>query len=436
MAQYEQADFFMDLSLVDDPYPYFEYLRRKGPVVPLPAHNVVAVTGFDEALQVHLDTEHFSAVNSVTGPLPPLPFEPAGEDLTAQIEAHRKEMPFGEDVLTQDPPQHTPLRSLMMRLFTPRRLKEMEPLIAAIASDLIDELKPAGRCEFVRDFARPFALLGIAELLGVPKNERSEFRANDAAATSQIGASGERTVVNPLDFRRDKFIGYIEQRRRNPTGDILSELATAKYPDGSTPPVGDVVRVASLLFGAGQDTTATLLGNALRLLAQDPGLQQQLRDRPSLIPSFIEEVLRFEGPVKSTFRLARKPVTLGEHKIAPGTTVMITTAAANRDPRKFDQPATFTLGRSGAKEHLSFGRGIHTCPGAALARAQTRISMELLLRHFGQIALDPAEHGPTHAPRFAYQPTYVFRTLAALNLTLSPDVPGQVRRASVPTSKD
>lgn len=418
MAGYEQADFFMDLGLVDDPYPYFEHLRGRGPVVRLPVRDVVAVTGFEEALQVHLDTEHFSAVNSVTGPLPPLPFQPEGDDLTPQIEAHRAQMPFGEDVLTQDPPRHTPLRSLMMRLFTPRRLREMEATIATIADDLIGEIAPVGRCEFVRDYARPFALLGIADLLGVPPGERDEFRANDAAGTSQIGAAETRDVVNPLDFRRDKFIGYIEARRREPRGDILSDLANAAYPDGSVPPVADVVRVASLLFGAGQDTTATLLGNSVRILAEDFDLQQQLREDAGLIPPFIEEVLRFEGPVKSTFRLARKPVTLGGLPIAPGTTVMITTAAANRDPAKFDDPAEFQLGRGGAKEHLSFGRGIHTCPGAALARAQARISMERLLGRFGRIEVDGQAHGPPEQRRFVYQPTYVFRTLANLHLTL------------------
>ena len=418
MNRYEQSNFFMDLSLVDDPYPFFEHLRSKGPVVLLSAHNVAAVTGFEEALQVHLDTEHLSAANSVTGPLPPLPFEPDGDDITAQIEAHRAQMPFGEDVLTQDQPRHTPLRSLMMRLFTPRRLKEMEPIIAAIATDLITEIAHRRRCEFVHDFARPFALLGIAELLGVPESERNEFRANDAAATSQVGASETRTVVNPLDFRRDKFVAYIEERRRAPRGDILSDLANAAYPDGSVPPVADVVRVSSLLFGAGQDTTATLLGNAMRILADDLTLQQQLRDEPSTIPLFIEEVLRFDGPVKSTFRLARKPFTLGGIAIAPGTTVMITTAAANRDPVKFGDPATFKMGRSGGREHLSFGRGIHTCPGASLARAQARISLELLLRRFSIIEIDSSAHGPRNARHFTYQPTYVFRTLSELQLTL------------------
>lgn len=421
MDDYAESDFFMDLSLVDDPYPYFEYLRAKSPVLPLPAHNVVAVTGFDEALAVHLDHEHFSAVVSVTGPLPPIPFVPEGEDISAQIEAHRAQMPFGEDVLTLDPPRHTPLRSLMMRLFTPRRLKEMEAAITRLADQLIDEIAARGRCELVSDYAKPFATLAIADLLGVPAADRDQFRALLAVspAPSTVGA-GDAPVVNPMDFRRDKFVAYVENRRRAPQGDILGDLANATYADGSTPSVADVVRVATLLFGAGQDTTATLLGNALRLLAERPELQAQLRADPGLIPDFLEELLRIGGPVKSTFRLAKKPVTLAGVDIPVGTIVMITTAAVNRDPRKFDDPAEFRLSRAGAKEHLAFGRGIHTCPGAALARAEARISLERMLARLDAIALDETHHGPAEDRRFAYLPTYVFRALKELHLTFTP----------------
>ena len=416
MPDYGDTDFFMDLSLVDDPYPYFEHLRGIGPVARLPAHNVVAVTGFEEAAAVHLDTEHFSAVNSVTGPLPPIPFVPEGDDITAQIEAHRSQMPFGEDVLTLDRPRHTELRLLMMRVFTPRRLKEVEEAITLLADRLIDELEAKGGCELVGDYATPFATLAVADLLGVPDGDRAEFRAVVQASPSQIGQSGDKPFVNPMDFRRDKFIGYIEARRRTPQADILSDLANAKHPDGSTPDVADVVRVATLLFGAGQDTTATLVGNSLKIVAERPDLQAQLRADPSLIPAFIEEVLRISGPVKSTFRLARRPTSLGGVDVPVGTTVMITTAAVNRDPRKFDQAGEFRLGRPGMRDHLSFGRGPHACPGAQLARNETRITLERLLARFADISLDADFHGPAGGRRFAYAPTYVFRTLKALHL--------------------
>lgn len=420
MSDYADTDFFMDLSLVDDPYPYFEYLRGKGPVVPLPAHNVVAVTGFDEALAVHLDSENYSAVVSVTGPLPPIPFTPEGDDITAQIEQHRPQMPFGEEVLTLDQPRHTPLRSLMMRLFTPRRLKEMEACITRTADQLIDEIQVGSRCELVADYAKPFATLAIADLLGVPDGDRQEFRVAAGTPPAQVGQHDEGPVVNPMDFRRDKFFHYVDDRRRAPQGDILSDLANATFPDGSTPTALDVVRVATLLFGAGQDTTATLLGNSLRIIAEQADMQAQLRANPALIPDFLEEVLRFSGPVKSTFRLARKPTSLAGVDIPVGTIVMITTAAINRDPRKFDDPAQFRLGRSAIKEHLSFGRGIHTCPGAALARTEARISLERILARLDDISIDPEFHGPPSDRHFTYMPTYVFRAVQELHLRFSP----------------
>jgi cytochrome P450 len=413
---YSDIDFFTDLSLVDDPYPYFEYLRSSGPVKRLPAHNVVAVTGFEEAITVLLDPEHYSSINAVTGPLPPVPFTPEGDDITAQIEAHRPKMPFGEEELTQDPPRHTPLRSLMTRLFTPSRLRELERGITRLADQLIDEIEAKGKCELNQDYGTPFATLAIADLLGVPEEDRGDFRKAVTGTSNVIGADGNSTPVNPMDFRREKFLTYVKERRQSPRGGILSELATATYADGSTPDIMDVVRVTTLLFGAGQDTTAILLGNAMRIIAERSDLQAELRADPSLIPDFIEEVLRVSGPVKASFRLARKPASLAGVDIPIGTTVMLTSAALNRDPRRFESPAEFKLGRPRAKEHLSFGRGIHTCPGAALARAEARISLERLLARLDRIELDPEFHGPADARRFEYMPTYVFRGLRALHL--------------------
>jgi cytochrome P450 len=411
MADYSETDFFADLSLVDDPYPYFEHLRARGAVSPLPHRNVVAVVGFEEALSVHVDTQHFSAINSVTGPLPPIPFTPEGDDITAQIEAHRPTMPFGNELLTQDPPEHTPLRSLLMRLFTPRRLRAMEPHLVSLADQLLDEILDQGRCEFIGAYASPFALLAIADLLGVPEEDRPDFRRMMGTPPSQVGASGDSDLINPLDFRKEKFLAYIEDRRAAPRDDILGELANATYSDGSVPDPMDVVRAASLLFGAGQDTTATLLGAALHIIAQRPDLQAQLRVDPALIPDFLEEVLRIAGPVKTTYRLARKPTVLGGQAIAPGTTVMITTSAVNRDPRRFDAPAEFRLARPSAKDHLAFGRGAHTCPGAALARTEARISLQRILERTNDIRLDAEYDRP-----FSYAPSYVFRALKELHL--------------------
>src|SRR5438270_9619279 len=198
---------------------------------------------------------------------------------------------------------------------------------------------------------------------------------------------------NPLAFLYEQFSSYVEDRRRNPPDDVLTGLATATFPDGSTPEVIDVVRVAANLFAAGQETTVRLLGASLQLIGERPDLHQLLRDEPDRIPNFVEETLRYESPVKGDFRLSRVPVAVGGVDMPAGTTVMVLNGAANRDPRRFEVPDEFRVGRPNAREHVSFGHGIHTCPGAPLARAEARVSLERLLDRMADIRISEAEHG-------------------------------------------
>ncbi len=214
---------------------------------------------------------------------------------------------------------------------------------------------------------------------------------------------------SPLEHLYREFTTYIEDRRASPREDVLTGLATATFPDGSTPEVIDAVRVAANLFAAGQETTVRLLGSAVQLIAEDAELQQQLRDDRELIPNFIEESLRTESPIKGDFRLSRVPTTVGGVDIPAGTTLMLLLAAANRDPRRFDDPATFDVNRANARQHISFGRGIHTCPGAPLARAEARVCIERLLDRTSDIRISESEHGPAGDRRYRYVPTFILR---------------------------
>jgi cytochrome P450 len=422
MQDFEGIDFFLDKSLIADPYPYFQWLRDACPVLREPHHDVVMVTGYDEAIAVYHDTAAFSSCNSVTGPFPGFPVALEG-DIDALIAEHRDELPFSDQLPTFDPPVHTAHRGLLMRLITPKRLKENEEFMWRLADQQIDEFVDAGSCELVGDFASPFALLVIADLLGVPEADHEIFRAKLGAqrADRVVGRTGDRAMAHsPLEWLYERFTGYVADRRREPRDDVLTGLATATFPDGSTPEVIDVVRIAANLFAAGQETTVRLLATALLLVAEQPELQQTLRDRRDRIPAFIEETLRIESPIKGDFRLSRAPTTVGGVDIPAGTTLMVLNGAANRDPRQFEAPDELRVDRPNARQHLAFGHGIHTCPGAPLARAEARVSLERLLDQMLDIRVSEAEHGPADARRFKYAPTYILRGLQQLHLEFTP----------------
>ena len=376
MSEFDDIDFFRGNELVVDPYPYFDYLRTQCPVLREPHHGVVMVTGYEEARKVYTDTATFSSCNSVTGPFPGFPVPLEGDDVSELIEQHRDELPFSDQITTFDPPKHEAHRGMLMRLITPKRLRENEEFMWHHADRQIDEFVAKGRCEFIKDFAAPFTLYVIADLLGVPESDHETFRQELQGGhrpAQAVGSTGSGSMGHsPLEFLYDRFSSYIEDRRRQPRNDVLTGLATATFPDGSTPEVIDVVRVAANLFSAGQETTVRLLAAAFQLIGERADLQQLLRDDSSRIPDFVEECLRMESPVKGDFRLSRRATTVGGVEIPAGTTLMVLNGAAGRDPRRFECPAEFQIDRANAREHLAFGRGPHTCPGGPLARAEAR----------------------------------------------------------------
>lgn len=423
MSEYATLDFLTDQSLVPNPYPYFDYLREQNPVLQVPPWGCYAVTGYEEAVAVYKDTDAFSNAVALGGPFPPLPFTPEGDDISEQLEAHRHLLPMFEHMVTMDPPDHTKARSVLNRLLTPRRLKENEDFMWKLADVQLDEFLDNGQCEFLAEYAKPFSLLVIADLLGVPEEDHKQFRSVLGADRpgARVGSLEQEVVAeNPLQFLDDKFIAYLEDRRANPREDVLTSLASALYPDGSVPPVIEVVRSATFLFAAGQETTTKLLSAAMRVLAENPEVQQQLRDDRSLIPTFIEESLRLESPVKCDFRLARKTTEVGGVVIKAGTPVMVLPGAVNRDPKRFENPHELRLDRKNVREHMAFGRGVHSCPGGPLARVEGRVSIERLLDRMGDITVDPEKHGPVGDQNFNYEPTFVLRGLTELNINYMP----------------
>ncbi|MEZ5742657.1 MAG: cytochrome P450 [Sphingomonadaceae bacterium] len=434
MKNFAEADFYADKELHRDPHAYFDYLRAEvGPVATMPARGVIAITGYEEAIEVMLDNVHFSAINSVTGPVPPLPLQLGSDDIADQVEAIRPTLVFADQIVTQDGARHADLRSIMAKLFTPSRLKALQPKLVETSSMLLDEFIDDGKVELVSQYGRPYATLVITDLLGIPDKDRAWFR--DVFRDSipiEIGADAEAAKKNPIITVAKKIFGYITKRRllldnpiarmfrKEKTGgdrdEILTELALARFPDGSKPTITDVTALSAFLFGAGQDTTNRLLAACLRQLAEHPELQDRLRDNPKDIPTFIEEVLRFEGPVKGAGRLCVKSTTVGGVEIKAGTVLLVSHLAANRDPRRFPEPAAFDMDRPKLKEHLAFGRGAHTCIGSPLAREEVRVSLTQILSRMKNIRFDETRHGPKEARQITYEPTYVLCAIKELYL--------------------
>jgi len=423
MTDYADVNFFADREVQDNPYPYFDWVRDQGPVWQEPRHGVFLVTGHPEAMTVYGDpatfpaddpaSGTFSSCNVVSGPFAKFSEPIEGDDISEIIARCRHELPFADQLPAFDPPNHTSHRHLLMRLITPKRLKENEDFMWTFADRLIDGLIGDGSFEVVNAYAEPFTLTVVADLEGVPETDHDLFRERLSTAHKDVGHK-------PLEFLYDRFSDYIVDRRAEPRGDILSGLATATFPDGSLPEVDDAALIAANLFVGGQETTVRLLSFAMRMLAERAELQQAVRDDRDTIPNFIEETLRLESPLRCQFRMTRIPTTLGGVDIPAGGVLMLAPGACNRDPRVFERPNEFDISRANARQHIGFGFGIHTCVGAPLARAEGRVTINRFLDRTEDIAVSVEHHGPPEDRRYDYLPTFFLRGLERLWLDITP----------------
>src|SRR6476469_8452920 len=204
---FDELDFFVGNAFVADPYPYFEHLRARCPVQREPHHDVVMVTGYEEAVAVLHDTATFSSCNSVTGPFPGFPVPLTGDEVSALVDLHRDELPMADQLPTFDPPKHTDHRALLMRLITPKRLSENEEFMWRLADRQLDEIVAAGNCGFIAGFETPFAMLVVADLLGVPESDHAEFRATRAAKGPKhnVGSTKDALQHSPLEYLYEQF---------------------------------------------------------------------------------------------------------------------------------------------------------------------------------------------------------------------------------------
>lgn len=293
-------------------------------------------------------------------------------------------------MLFQNPPDHTRLRMLVSKAFTPHIIERLYPYIEETVNELLDAVLPTGKMELISEFAFPLPVIVITKMLGIPVNEREQFRewANILIRTIDISRT-EESLEQGGDVAR-KLVGYfhslIEQRRQHPQNDLISQLIQAEE-QGDRLNEDELVAMCILLLIAGHETTMNLIGNGMLSLLQNPLQCEKLRENPALISTAIEEILRYESPTQVTVRFATEDVEIGGKVIQKGQQVYLILGAANRDPEVFSNPNQFDITRT-PNQHLAFGTGIHFCLGAPLARLEADIAIRALLQRIPALQLD------------------------------------------------
>ncbi len=304
--------------------------------------------------------------------------------------------PLERSMLFKDPPDHTRLRSLTSQTFTPNRIKNLEPNILRIVDELIDAIASNEESDFIRDFALPFPVIVIAEMLGVPHEDQHRVHAwsNQLIAAADSVKASEQSYQEEANAKQelyDYFSELIAVRSKRPQEDILSALIQARD-SGDRLNDEELIGSCILLLVAGHETTVNLLGNGLYTLLKHPEQKRLLKERPDLMGSAIEEMLRFESPVqRGTFRFAKEKMEFGGNVFEAGEIMSAVLGAANRDPDQFPDPDRFDISRI-PNRHLAFGLGMHFCLGASLARTEARIGFQRLFERFPEIV--PVDENP------------------------------------------
>jgi cytochrome P450 len=311
--------------------------------------------------------------------------------LADALQEQRRTSPLGEarTMLTTDPPDHTRLRGIVNRAFTPRRIADLRPRIEEIAESLLADLPARGEFDLMEGLAQPLPVIVIAELLGVPSEDRDRFKRWSNAIAQTTSLLQSETVRDDAREALRELVDYfnviVAERRRAPREDLLSALVQAED-EGRQLAHDEVLAFAILLLVAGNETTTNLIGNGALALIEHPEQQDALRARPELRGQATEEMLRFDSPVQGVLRFVKRPIELGGVPCAAGDIVLAMIGGANRDPAQFPDADRFDVTRE-ENRHLSFGMGPHFCLGAPLARLEADVVFGALLERFAELRL-------------------------------------------------
>ena len=349
--------------ILNDPYDTYDRLRAKDPIHRMRLINGWVLTRYEDVDMVLRDHRRFSKDDG-------------------QEDEYRS-------MLHHDPPDHTRLRSLVSKAFTPRAVRELHPRVQRIVDELLDDLNGENRFDLIERFAFPMPVTVIAEMLGVPAQDMNRFKrwSNDVSLTIEPSLRDDqiRRVERATEELYDYFENIIEERRREPQDDMITALLNAED-EGDRLTHEELLGALVLLLVAGNETTRNLIGNGMRALLKNSDQLQKLRHNPRLLDSAIDELLRYDSPVQLDGRLVHNDIEVAGQRIRAGQRVLCAIGAANRDPAMFTEPDKLDIGRE-EKSHIAFGRGIHHCLGAPLALLEARAAFSAILNRFSHIEL-------------------------------------------------
>ncbi|MBV8715682.1 MAG: cytochrome P450 [Chloroflexi bacterium] len=356
----------------ENPYPLYQFLLASAPVQ------------WNDTLGAWTLARYADVVASLTDAR--FSADRTRQDLPELAESYQ----FAKSMLVSDPPDHTRLRALVQKAFTPRMVEQLRPRIIAIVGELLDRIAQRdGAFDVIADFAHPLPVVVIAELLGVPAEDRVRFSEWSAVLAASLDPLVSEDLANRVPGARDAVDAYlrgiIAERRKQPRSDLISALVAAEE-RGDVLSEPELVVMCRLLLIAGHETTVNLIGNGTKALLRHPDQFAKLREDPGLITSAIEELLRYDSPVQMTGRIATEPVQFDGHTVQPGEWILPLLGAANHDPAQFADPERLDLTRN-PNAHVAFGRGIHFCLGAPLARLEGQVAIGALVRRFPSLAL-------------------------------------------------
>lgn len=378
MSQKIPAKMLLDSNILDNPYPFYRQLHQEAPVWQVPGTNIFLITRFALLEEATRRVEDFSS--TLTSVLyrksNGLPGRVTYKSGALQVLA------------TADPPLHSQHKSAVFAHFSAKQIAALKPEIEKVARDCIGKLLAHGKADFMADVANPLPMQIVSDLVGFKESNLNKLL--QAAFDSTAVVSGSSSLFQLARCMLRSYLSYrwvggqlhnVPDESQNILGSIKRNIA-----DGTLREIEG--RAFLLLFlAAGGESTTSLLGSAVRMLADDQALQQSLREQPELIPAFVEEVLRLESPFRFHLRTTPRATTIDNVRIPAGATVLMFWGAGNRDPEMFSDPDKIDLSRP--RKHLTFGRGIHTCIGAPLARLEAQTVLQMLLEHTTSITLNP-----------------------------------------------